>query len=171
MVNPNFALNTLNPSWHLLLGSKKDCAKWRYPADPLQHILIDKSFLFKVEVKTERFNEFQPTYNVIDICLNERIISAYRDLNSMFFTAQTDVTLGFSTGEKTSTHCISIGEASSCVKNLIEDFVEFDNNWNSTFGDNMTAFTPIKRMQDKEFKDEAGDESIKNLKSVKIEKK
>ncbi|RAL50070.1 hypothetical protein DM860_017980 [Cuscuta australis] len=84
--------------------------------DAFQRFLIDKSFFFKVEVKTEHFNEFEPTYHVIDICLNQRIISKYKDVNSIFFTAQTDVTLGFSTAEKTSTRCISIGETSSCAK-------------------------------------------------------
>ncbi|RAL46109.1 hypothetical protein DM860_006263 [Cuscuta australis] len=36
----------------------------------------------------------------------------------------TDVTLGLSTGEKLSQHTFSVGEASSCVKNLIEAFGE-----------------------------------------------
>ncbi|VFQ95404.1 unnamed protein product [Cuscuta campestris] len=92
--------------------------------DVFNKLLIDKSYLFKVDVRHSQFNDFDPTYNVIDICFDERTISRFRERHATFFSVQIDVTLGLSTGEKSSQHTFSMGEASSCVKNLIEDFVQ-----------------------------------------------
>ncbi|VFQ63099.1 unnamed protein product [Cuscuta campestris] len=128
-------------------------------------LLIDKSYLFKVDVSRTHRNEFDPSYNVIDICFDERTISQFKERNSTFFLAQTYVTLGLSTGEKSSQHTFSMGEASSCVKNLIEDFVESKDNH-----DDITGSTIDKRMKEVEHCDRDGEEPSKKMKTVKIEK-
>ncbi|RAL49780.1 hypothetical protein DM860_002071 [Cuscuta australis] len=62
--------------------------------DLFNRLLIDKSYLFKVEVRHAHFDEFDPSYNVIDIRFDEKIISQFKETNSIFFLVQTDVTLG-----------------------------------------------------------------------------
>ncbi|VFQ69609.1 unnamed protein product [Cuscuta campestris] len=86
--------------------------------DVFKQMLLEKSFIFKVEVKTANINDFEPSYNVNDLCFNDRIIAKFMEMHSSFFSPQTDKTLGYSTDGKTNTEVISVGNASSCVKVL-----------------------------------------------------
>ena len=66
---------------------KQDGVDLAQPSE-FQHMLIDRSFIFKVEVKQSCFNELEPSYDVIDICFNDSIITKFKDLNPLFFNAQ-----------------------------------------------------------------------------------
>ncbi|VFQ82907.1 unnamed protein product [Cuscuta campestris] len=46
------------------------------------------SYLLKVEVRRAHFNDFVPSYNVIDICFDEKTISQFKETNSTFFLVQ-----------------------------------------------------------------------------------
>ncbi|VFQ69661.1 unnamed protein product [Cuscuta campestris] len=84
--------------------------------DVFKQMLLEKSFIFKVEVKTANFNDFEPSYNVNDICFNDRIIAKFMELHSSFFSPQTDKTIGYSTDGKTNTQVLPVDNVSSCVK-------------------------------------------------------
>ncbi|VFQ95878.1 unnamed protein product [Cuscuta campestris] len=99
---------------------------------------------------TTCFNEFDPTYNVIDVCFNEQIIAKFKDMNSPFFSPQADIAPRFSTGEKEKTHGFLEGDTSSCVKDLVADFVETVDSRSLQAEDDMNNLTPLKRMQEKE---------------------
>lgn len=83
---------------------------------------------------------------------------------------QIDVTLRLSTGEKLSQHTFSVGEASLCVKNLIEAFGESKDNRLEQDVDVITETTINKRMKDVEHYHVGGGESSKKMKNIKIEK-
>ncbi|VFQ72098.1 unnamed protein product [Cuscuta campestris] len=138
--------------------------------DVFNRLLIDKSYLFKVDVRRSQFNNFDPTYNVIGICFDERTISRFKERHATFFSVQTDVTLGLSTGEKSSQHTFSMGEASSCVKNLIEDFVQSKDNQFERLGDDITDSNIGKRIEEVESDYADGHEPSKKMKTIKIEK-
>ncbi|VFQ61754.1 unnamed protein product [Cuscuta campestris] len=79
-------------------------------------MLLDKSFIFKVEVGAGSFNEFEPSYNVNDICFNDRVIAKFKELHSTFFSPKTDKTIGYSTDGKTNSQVILVDKASSCKR-------------------------------------------------------
>ncbi|VFQ76118.1 unnamed protein product [Cuscuta campestris] len=126
--------------------------------------------LSEVEVKTANINDFEPSYNVIDICFNDRIIAKFMEMHSSFFSPQTDKTIGYSTDGKTNTEVISVGNATSCVKNLIVDFFESQDSHLTQPRDDVINLTPMKRMQEEVYNVGDGDDSVKKMRSVKIEK-
>ncbi|VFQ95799.1 unnamed protein product [Cuscuta campestris] len=110
--------------------------------DVFNKLLIDKSYLFKVDVRRSQFNDFDPTYNVIDICFDERTISRFKERHATFFS----------------------------VQNLIEDFVQSKDNQFERLGDDITDSNIGKRIE--EFESDYADdhEPSKKMKTIKIEK-
>ncbi|VFQ68259.1 unnamed protein product [Cuscuta campestris] len=83
--------------------------------DVFKQMLLEKSFIFKVEVKTANNNDFEPFYNVIDICFNDRIIAKFMEMHSSFFSPQTDKIIGYSTDGKTNRwQCIVLRKEFDC---------------------------------------------------------
>ncbi|VFQ83927.1 unnamed protein product [Cuscuta campestris] len=56
--------------------------------DVFKQMLLEKSFIFKVEVKTANINDFEPSYNMNDMCFNDRIIAKFMEMHSSFFSPQ-----------------------------------------------------------------------------------
>ncbi|VFQ85748.1 unnamed protein product [Cuscuta campestris] len=138
--------------------------------DVFKQMLLEKAFIFKVEVKTANLNDFEPSYNVNDICFNDQIIAKFMEMHSSFFSPQTDKTIEYSTDGKTNTEVISVGNASSCVKNLIVDFVESQDSHLTQPRDDVINLIPMKRMQEELYNVGDGDDSVNKMRSVKIEK-
>ncbi|VFQ66526.1 unnamed protein product [Cuscuta campestris] len=110
--------------------------------DVFNRLLIDKSYLFKVDVRRSQFNDFDPTYNVIDICFDERTISRFKERHATFFS----------------------------VQNLIEDFVQSKDNQFERLGDDITDSNIGKRIEEVESDYADGHEPSKKMKTIKIEK-
>ncbi|VFQ70386.1 unnamed protein product [Cuscuta campestris] len=110
--------------------------------DVFNRLLKDKSYLFEVDVRLSQFNDFDPTYNVIDICFDERTISRFKKRHAAFFS----------------------------VQNLIEDVVQSKDNQFERLGDDITDSNIGKRIEEVESDYADGHEPSKKMKTIKIEK-
>ncbi|KAL1317450.1 hypothetical protein HN51_069532 [Arachis hypogaea] len=61
-----------------------------------QHMLCDRSFVFKVEVKKICFTSKEPAYDVVDICFNDSIITKFKEKDPGFFDTKTGLTASIS---------------------------------------------------------------------------